>query len=653
MTPKRKTALYIAALLALNSWIMARVFKTEYSPFLSSIEGAYIGISRWLITHWQSPGWFPLWYAGIPVENTYPPLLHFLVAFASMATGMSVVRSHHVVSASFYCLAPVTLFWLVRRLTQSEWKAFAAGWVYSLISVSAILMQSVRVDVGTALGARKMQALVYYGEGPHVTAITLLFAALAAVDAAIEGAPGWRTVLAVVLSAAVALTNWLGAMALVCGVLALAISKDRVRMPAVFRRIALIGALAYAVAVPWVPPSDIAAVQRNSQLVGDFPMGHAKYLYLAAWLAVAFVIGLVLQKMKMPQSTRFALLFLFLMAVPPLGYELFKIYPLPQPERYHLEMDAAFAMVVGMGLGSARLASGRTWQRAVVVLLLVGLAIMQAPRWRKEVRAYLPAFDITKTVERAQALWLGSHYPGQRVFLVGSTGFWLNAFADNPQLGGGFDQGRSNPAIAGATYAIPYIEGRGGESVALLKAYGVRAIAVGGKNSRDAYRNYRDPAKFVGVVPEVWRDGDDAIYDIPGTGSLTHVVKKSELVRGNPLNWRGIERFAAALDADTSGTRINWDGPNHGKIRATLKDSEVLSVQMNWDAGWAASANGTDLTVGRDALGLMVLEPKCDAGCTVDLVYDGGTQGKIARLLCVIGIAGCGFMLYRGGKTRS
>ena len=38
-------------MLALNAWILARLFKTEYTPWMSSIEGSYIGLSRWIETH--------------------------------------------------------------------------------------------------------------------------------------------------------------------------------------------------------------------------------------------------------------------------------------------------------------------------------------------------------------------------------------------------------------------------------------------------------------------------------------------------------------------------------------------------------------------------------------------------------------------------
>lgn len=137
MNRKLSAPYCIFALLALNVLISARLSRTEFTPFIYSIEGSYVGLARWLTVNWAHPGWFPLWYGGIPIENAYPPLLHHLVALFSLATGMTVARSVHVVTAAFYCLGPVALFSLVLGLSQSRWKAFAAGWLYSLTALSA------------------------------------------------------------------------------------------------------------------------------------------------------------------------------------------------------------------------------------------------------------------------------------------------------------------------------------------------------------------------------------------------------------------------------------------------------------------------------------------------------------------------------------
>lgn len=636
----------VAALFAVNAWILARFFKTEYTPFMGSIEGAYVAISRWMLLHGMNARWFPLWYGGIPARNTYPPLLHWLVALCARGTGMSVVHSHHAVSAAFYCLGPVALFLFALRLTNSHWKAFIAGVLYSVVTPSAFMMPAVRADMASVWSSDKIQALIFYGEGPHVTAITLALFALAAIDAALEQESGWRAVLAVVLAAMTALTNWLGAMSLVCGALVMLLTRRRNR-PGQF---ILIGMLAYGLVMPWIPPSGIETVRRNSQIVGGYPLGAAQYWYLAGWVGTTIIIGLLLRRTALPDGTRFALLFLFLMAVPPLGFEWFHAYPLPQAERYHLELDVAIVIVAGIAAGSRRFVRKSPWRRLAAALLLCGLALVQIPRWRGQVRALLPPFDISKTLEFDQARWVDSHFPDERVFATGSTRFWLDAFGNNPQLGGGFDQGRTNSAIGDMSFAIPYIAGNGPDTVALLAAYGVRAISVTGKNTRNAYKDYRDPGKFAGIIPEVWREGDDVVYSVPGDRSLAHVVNAADLVRTTPFDWAAVNRFAAALGR-SSGTTFRWDGTDHASIRTRVTGQEALSVQISWDSGWNASADGSNIAIDHDALGLMVLRPKCQGGCTISLVYTGGTEARTADAALLASCLVCGFLIFRKRKS--
>jgi hypothetical protein len=165
-------------LFLLNLWITHEFLTTEYLDHMGSIEGAYIAIARWASENWRDLTWFPLWYGGIPYQNTYPPLLHLLVAALADLTGLSPAFAYHAVTAVFYSLGPVTLFLLALRLSRSVACGFAAGLFYSLISPSTFLAPVVRHDAGGLWHARRLQALVEYGEGPHIAAMTLLPLAL-------------------------------------------------------------------------------------------------------------------------------------------------------------------------------------------------------------------------------------------------------------------------------------------------------------------------------------------------------------------------------------------------------------------------------------------------------------------------------------------
>ena len=495
MTRERTTtAAAIAALLAINAWIVARLFKTEYIPWMSSIEGAYIGLSRWIQGHWLQLGWFPQWYAGIPFENSYPPLLHLLVAAIAQVTGLSAARSHHVVTGVAYCLGPIALFWLVRDLSGSRWKGFIAGWLYSLVSFSAFLMPSVRGDMGTLRAGRRIEALMGYGEGPHVTSMTLLTFALAALHAALERPSGPRAVLAAVLAAATVLTNWHGAVALALASLALLLARPEPRNACAVG----IGVLAYALAAPWIKPSTIATVFHGAEQLGGFVMRVPQYAYLGIWLASVVALGLWLRRTRLQTAERFGILFLALMAVPPLGWEWFHhAYPLPQASRYHLEMEMAIAALAGVVVGVRR-----KWAMWAVGAVLLVLAWKQVPVWRQYARIHLDTVDITGTLEYQTSHWLDRHLPGRRVFVMGSRQFWLNAFGDSPQLGGGFSQARTNPMIDHATFAVLAGRGDGAESACLLKAFGVRAVAVGGEHTPTRTTTFRIPGSLPACCPK-------------------------------------------------------------------------------------------------------------------------------------------------------
>src|ERR1700680_1715614 len=91
------TRLFSPVLFLVNAYICWRLFRLEYSQFMGSIEAAYIGISRHILASGGDLSWWPAWYVGIPFQNAYPPLLHFLVAGAAAVGQVSTARAHHFV----------------------------------------------------------------------------------------------------------------------------------------------------------------------------------------------------------------------------------------------------------------------------------------------------------------------------------------------------------------------------------------------------------------------------------------------------------------------------------------------------------------------------------------------------------------------------
>lgn len=141
----------------------------------------------------------------------------------------------------------------------------------------------------------------------------------------------------------------------------------------------------------------------------------------------------------------------------------------------------------------------------VVFLLLSDRYVLGA--MQKEITAAVE-YQIGRELEkRARA--------GERVFLSGTTAFWLNAFFDIPQVRGGVDQAAVGNEWREAVWEIR--EGHDGQkSLEWLKKMRVAYLVVHEKLSREFYHDFEYPEKFVGLVglEEIYNFAGDRIYRV-------------------------------------------------------------------------------------------------------------------------------------------
>lgn len=641
-------------LFLLNAYICRELFTTEWLDQMGSIEGAYIAIARYAAANFPDLTWFPLWYGGVPYQNTYPPLLHAIVALASALGGISPALAYHAVIAFFFCAGSVAVYWLAWRLSQSAPAAFLAGMFYSAISPSAFLIESIRRDMGGLWGSRRLQVLVGWGEGPHVTGIALLAVALACLHLALTRRRARDYVLAVLAIAAVPLTNWLAAFALALGVVCLVAAMVPLELgwKQLLLPLPAIGAAAYAIAGPWIPPSTIRVIQFNARTIeGDFSGIYADLpLRLMVGVAVAAVLKLILHRLRAPALLQFAVLFSWFTGAITLASAWFSTAVVPQPPRYHIPMEMGLCLLAGSLL---MLLPARRWATPVVVTLALIPAVRDTRRIARDF--LIRPIDITKTTVYKTAKWMDANLAGARVMAPGATSFWLNAFTDTPQLGGGFEQGATNWMNRMSPYVLYTDDGAGERkaeiSIAWLKSLGVHALAVGGPGSGEYYKPFRNPGKFAGVLPELWRDGDDVVYRVPHrTASLARVIRRSGAVARTPVNGVDIEPLLPYLrdleDASLPEARWEWLTRHSGRITAGLEPSHLISLQMSYHPGWSARRDGGEIPIRADALGQLLLEPGCSGACRIELSYDGGLEMRILRGLQILGlIAGMVFLL--------
>jgi hypothetical protein len=168
-----------ALLFLLTALLIKPLFKLDYLDNWSSIEGTFVSDSRFLRDHLPHPGWQPLWYCGTRFDYIYPPAIRYGPALISRYAHVSVARGHHFYTAVLYALGIVAVYWLFRAGSGSRGGALLAAAGVALISPSFVLMKEVRLD-SIFWVPQRLHTLMAYGEGPHISAVCILPAVLAA-----------------------------------------------------------------------------------------------------------------------------------------------------------------------------------------------------------------------------------------------------------------------------------------------------------------------------------------------------------------------------------------------------------------------------------------------------------------------------------------
>ncbi|MDZ7637635.1 MAG: hypothetical protein U5J83_05210 [Bryobacterales bacterium] len=635
-------------LLLLNAILIWPLFAVEYPASFFSIEGAFIGIARHIQQHPGQLSWFPWWYGGIPFPHAYPPFSHALTAFWASLSGNSVARAYHQVAATAYCLIPVALYALARSLRAERLPSIVAGLGISLVSPAAILFGSIRGDLGEWNLARRLHVLIAYGEGPHMVSILFCLVTLALLARVFAVPRAHWFVLASLGCGATALSNWLGAVALAFGALALLLAMEDPFRRRRWLHAVGIAFLAYGIASPWMPPSTIAAIRRNAPFVeGRFEVSALTMVYgLAVALGVATLLW-VLRTMGANRAVRFAVLWAWMLGVVVALARKPGIALLPQPIRYHIEMEIALllALVLAGYWFFQEALDRQRWAIGWLALLTI-LGAWQIPTYYVYARGLIQQGDGDSSVEAQTARWLARELPGERAWLPGSVAYWANAFADVPQFGGGFDNGIQNPATMGVNYQIYSSEGAGerdGEiAVTWLKAYGVRAVQVSLPDSPEYFHPFRNPAKFNGLLEPIWGHRKMRMYAVPARHEgLAFVVPDAALPSNRPhdgLDVGEAERYVAALeDSSLPVTQFAWRGLGEAAIQARVGEGQAVSVQVSHHPGWEAFAGGRKLPLEEDGLGQIVLRPGAGEHA-IRLVFTGGMEQTLARLACAISL---------------
>ncbi len=657
-----RVLLCAATVLIANLAIAARQFGVEYSVYNGSVEGTFIAMARLMAKYPGQWSWWPFWNGGMPFETAYLPFTQWMVAAFRLLTGASAPRSYHMVTAGFYALGAVTVFWMALTLSRKLAASFVAALAYSCVSACNLLVPEIRADSAGALNLRRLQVLVLWGEGPHTVELALLPAAIVCFHRALTtNAIKWK-ILAGVLSGFVVLTSAFGAvvlaMALLCWLLAFRFERSW----KAYLTIAAIGVLSYCWISPWLSPTMLRAIRAASPNTGaGFRYTGACWFTLGVFLCGYALLCLALRYLKSSPHLTFFVLFGYLPAGIVAAWHAWGVSIVIQPNRYQLEMDLALILAV-VFIGAAILERFPKPARSAVFLAVLILLAAQTRHSMHYARHLIRSAEPASLGEYKIAKWMDVNRPGERAFIGGSASMLYNTVTDNPQFKGGHDQHMLNPFLMAVEFAI-FSDMNAGDrgaqiSVFWLKAFGASAISVSGPNSGDPYKPFEHPRKFEGVLPLLWRDGDDSIYEVPvRSRSLAHVIPANAVPARPPihgLDTEPVAAFVAALDDPRyPPATFRWKSLSEADIHAVVEPGQVVAVQVSYDRGWEAWANGRPQRIRGDSIGQMAIQTDCQGPCDISLRYTGGTEKLLTRTVSMAAMIVALVFAWRRRQTKS
>lgn len=647
-------AVYLCVLAGVNLYLVHQLFFAEFTGHMNSLQGLWISMARLAGEHWFRPSWWPYQDGGVPFEHTYMPLVPAASALVAKLAHLSASRGFYIVMALMLCLGPLSLFLMIWRMSGAAGSAFWASLIYSLTSPARALLPEGDLNPIRYWSSLRFYGAVVWDDLPHQTAVAFLPLALLFLWRALEGRRPLHYVLAIACMALTVMASVFGATALLLASVCLIVAMGPLRRRENVMLASRLALTAYLLVCPFLPPSLIFTIRSNQQQFVEDRWSAASLIALS--IVSAASVAVYLGTRRAPVYLRFFMLFGVITTGIPLLDAYVHSHFIPQPARYTAEMEVGLAMLSAPLLAWAWRVLPRRIAIAAAAFLL-SVALEPTGGFLKFTQEATRVADVRPGIEYRIAHWMDANFAGQRIMVPGSIAQWLNVFSEAQQLSGASFSTTPNWRQQDALKSILTCGSPEEVRVAMLwlKAFGVQAATVCGRKSPEFWKG-NSSTKFDGLMPVLWRQEDTTVYRVPQRSlSLAHVIRAASVAQGAkaaPLEIRELEKYVAALeDPELPLADMRWKTLRSAEIHAQVARGQVISVQECYHPGWSARANGRAASVRRDGMGFLLIDPRCDGPCTVELTYSGGWEYWLCRLVSCCALAVLASYAWRQRRT--
>jgi len=627
------------------------MFKTTYYENWLTIDSTFIADGRYLQEHLPHPGWDHLWYGGTRWDYIYPPALRYGTALLSKAFGLLPARGYHLYTAIFYSLGILFVYVLVRTGSGVR----AAGWLAAFgaatLSPCYLFLTDMRLDTQPFMPQR-LNVLVRYGEGPHMTAFAILPLGLAFAWRGLRaGQTHWLAGSAFAFALVVS-NNFYGAaaLALFFPLVSWAVfceTKDW----RVWPRGAAAAALSWGLCAIWLSPSFLVITPRNLALVSR--LGHAwSFWVMMAMAAVYMLLTWRWARRGMASWTIFVLGAAMIFGINVIGEYYIDFRVMGEPSRFVPEADLALILLLTWFGYLAWMRFPTRPARIALALLFVVCCAPAYPYFKKPWHHFTRTKEYKHRKEFEIAEWTARNRPNTRSYVTGTLRFWWNAWHNNEQIGGGAEQGVHNFHLSGfywrtVTSSDPHLD------IAWMQALGVDNLMVNDKTSALPIVDFEHPHKYKGVLKVLWEDGKgNWIYEIPRRSGSRATVVNAALYPGlrEPANGDDAEAVNAYVKmietSSESRAATRWLASDTLEIETETKPGEAIAVHVSFDDYWRARENGAEYPVHRDPFGQIRIDVP-PGRHTVTMHFDTPLENTVGRWATGLSLALTLFLVVR------
>ncbi len=647
---RRTWILDFVLLFLLAAFLVRPLWKLKYTDGWASIESTFIADARMLKDHWPRPLWQPYWYVGTRFDYIYPPGLRYGTAAIAKYGKVDASKAYHIYVAFFYCFGIAGVYLLARLGFRHRIAGIASALAAAVIAPSYLVLPEAAADMFRT-GPTRLNVLVRYGEGPHMTAFAWIPFALAFTWLAVRKKDYRWAVAAGVAAAAIVANNFYGATALAM-FFPLLLWALWVTDKSSFslRYVLPIPLIAYGLSAFWLTPSYLEITLRNMQFVAGKPN------LWSNWVGLITLIGFLSFTNRKFQNRPYNAWAVFVggaalfFTVNTVGNYWLDFRIIGEPMRLAPELDLIWIWVLVFAMLWL-------WRKSVLgrglvfatILALLGLHY----NYLRHSRAIFPlGTDYKTTVYWRTPEWIAQNYPNTRSYVTGAVRFWYNTWHDLYQLGGSSEQGLQNTMVMPSQWEI--VMGPDPKlAIAWLQVMGVDLVAVHGKNSDEWYKDFLYPNKFDGLLKEVHRfERDNHIFEVPRRyRSMGRIVDRSAL-DGLPkikdqADLEGLEKYVAVYEQGPEApTRTNWKGTDELHFEGQTGAGQSVILQTSYDVCWRAESNLGRLAVTKDQLGFVRIDTPAGVS-SIRLIFDKPLEKTVGEVFFVLTILASGWVLWK------